>query len=100
MPEDMRLNHNEELRERTGAATRQLGNLAIATYVPGRRTNHLGTDRMLRAAAILFDMDGVLVDSKAVIERVLHRWAVRRGLDQEAILHQIGRESCRGRRQL
>jgi sugar-phosphatase len=87
MPEDMRLIHNEELRERTGAATRQLGNLAVAQYVPGRRTHHLGSDRMLRAAAILFDMDGVLVDSKAVIERVLHRWAVRRGLDQEAILH-------------
>jgi sugar-phosphatase len=86
MPEDMRLIHNEELRERTGAAARQLGNLAVAPYVPARPTHHLGSDRMLRAAAILFDMDGVLVDSKAVIERVLHRWAVRRGLDQEAIL--------------
>ena len=83
----MRLIHNEELRERTGAAGQQLGNLAVAQYVPGRPTHQLGSDRMLRAGAILFDMDGVLVDSKAVIERVLHRWAVRRGLDQEAILH-------------
>ncbi|MGH7656072.1 MAG: HAD-IA family hydrolase [Gemmatimonadaceae bacterium] len=32
-------------------------------------------------------MDGVLVDSKAVIERVLQRWADRRGLDREAMLH-------------
>jgi sugar-phosphatase len=32
-------------------------------------------------------MDGVLVDSKAVIERVLQRWAERRGLDREAMLH-------------
>lgn len=32
-------------------------------------------------------MDGVLVDSKAVIERVLQRWATRRGLDREAMLH-------------
>jgi sugar-phosphatase len=41
----------------------------------------------LRAAAVLFDMDGVLVNSKAVIERVLQRWAARRGLDREAMLH-------------
>lgn len=41
----------------------------------------------LRAAAFLFDMDGVLVNSKAVIERVLQRWADRRGLDREAMLH-------------
>ena len=38
------------------------------------------------AAAILFDMDGVLVDSKAVIERILQRWAAHRGLDQKAML--------------
>jgi sugar-phosphatase len=41
---------------------------------------------VLRASAILFDMDGVLVDSKAVVERVLRRWAARRGLDQDAML--------------
>jgi sugar-phosphatase len=40
----------------------------------------------VRAAGLLFDMDGVLVDSKAVIERVLQRWADRRGLDREAML--------------
>jgi sugar-phosphatase len=32
-------------------------------------------------------MDGVLVNSKAVIERVLQRWADRRGLAREAVLH-------------
>ena len=31
-------------------------------------------------------MDGVLVNSKAVIERVLQRWADRHGLDREAML--------------
>ncbi len=41
----------------------------------------------LHASAILFDMDGVLVDSKAVIERVLRRWAELRGLDAEATRH-------------
>lgn len=40
----------------------------------------------LRTAGLLFDMDGVLVDSKAVVERVLLRWADRRGLDREAML--------------
>jgi sugar-phosphatase len=48
-----------------------------------KRTNSLS----IPTAALLFDMDGVLVDSKAVIERVLHRWAVRRGLDPEAVRH-------------
>jgi sugar-phosphatase len=42
---------------------------------------------VLHASAMLFDMDGVLVDSKAVIERVLHKWAVRRGLDPEPTRH-------------
>lgn len=41
----------------------------------------------LRTAGLLIDMDGVLVNSKAVIERVLQRWADRRGLDREAMLH-------------
>jgi mannitol-1-/sugar-/sorbitol-6-phosphatase len=39
----------------------------------------------LPAAAVLFDMDGVLVNSKAVIERVLNRWAARRGLDASLV---------------
>ncbi len=39
----------------------------------------------VRAAAVLFDMDGTLVDSGAVIMRVLHRWAERHGLERERI---------------
>lgn len=42
--------------------------------------------RVLRAAAVLFDMDGVLVDSRAVVERTWRRWAGRHGLDAEPIL--------------
>jgi sugar-phosphatase len=41
---------------------------------------------VLRAAAILFDMDGVLVDSRAAIDRVRRRWARRRGLDEAAVV--------------
>lgn len=49
--------------------------------------------RELRCAAILFDMDGVLVDSRPVVARVWHRWADAKGLDGEAIL-----KAAQGRR--
>ena len=38
------------------------------------------------AAALLFDLDGVLVDSRAVVERTWRRWAARRGLDAGPLL--------------
>lgn len=40
----------------------------------------------LRAAALLFDLDGVLVDSRAVVERTWRRWAARHGLDAGPLL--------------
>src|SRR5271167_2929603 len=36
--------------------------------------------------AVLFDMDGSLVDSNAVVERIWRGWAVRNGFDPEPIL--------------
>jgi len=39
-----------------------------------------------RCQALLFDLDGVLVDSRSVIERILRRWAQRHQMDAEAIL--------------
>lgn len=36
--------------------------------------------------AILFDMDGVLVDSQAVVKRTWRRWCERTGLDEAAVL--------------
>jgi sugar-phosphatase len=42
--------------------------------------------RTLRCRALLFDMDGVLVDSRAVVERTCRRWAARRNVDPEALL--------------
>lgn len=36
--------------------------------------------------AILFDMDGTLVDSTAIVERQWRRWAARHGIDPEPIL--------------
>ena len=40
----------------------------------------------LRCSAFLFDLDGVLVDSRAVVERTWRRWALRHQLDPEQLL--------------
>lgn len=40
----------------------------------------------LRCKALIFDLDGVLVDSQAVVERTWRRWADRHRLDPEAVL--------------
>lgn len=49
-------------------------------------TPGISTERM-RCDGVLFDMDGVLVDSRAVVERTWRRWATRHALDPEPILH-------------
>jgi len=41
--------------------------------------------RTLRCTAIVFDLDGVLVDSSAVVERHWRRWAAEHGIDVESI---------------
>lgn len=40
----------------------------------------------LRCSAFLFDLDGVLVDSRAVVERVCRAWARRHGLDPDQVV--------------
>lgn len=40
----------------------------------------------IRCSAFLFDLDGVLVDSRAVVERVCRLWAARLGIDSDALL--------------
>lgn len=45
------------------------------------------TDRItLSADALLFDMDGTLVDSTAVSERIWHAWSIEQGVDPDAVL--------------
>jgi sugar-phosphatase len=39
------------------------------------------TQLTLRCSAVLFDLDGVLVDSEPVVERTWHRWVARHQLD-------------------
>jgi sugar-phosphatase len=41
---------------------------------------------VLTARALLLDMDGTLVDSDAVVERIWRRWAERHGLDGDEVL--------------
>lgn len=40
----------------------------------------------LKAAALLFDMDGVLIDSTPAVARVWHRWATERGFNPEEVV--------------
>jgi len=40
----------------------------------------------LSCAALLFDMDGVLVDSQAVVKRTWRRWCERTGVDEVTVL--------------
>lgn len=40
----------------------------------------------LPCGAVLFDMDGVLVDSRPAVERTWRRWAARHGLDAERLI--------------
>jgi sugar-phosphatase len=42
---------------------------------------------VIRCSALLFDMDGVLIDSTPAVARVWHRWAVEHGLDPETVVH-------------
>jgi sugar-phosphatase len=42
--------------------------------------------RQLQCNAIIFDLDGVLIDSSAVIERSWRLWAGERGLDEAQVL--------------
>lgn len=47
----------------------------------------------LTCSAVLFDLDGVLVDSRAVVERTWRGWCERRGFDAAKVL-----EAAHGRR--
>ena len=49
---------------------------------------------ILTAKALLFDMDGVLIDSAPAVERVWRRWAIEHGFDPDFVIAQAhGRRS-------
>jgi sugar-phosphatase len=41
---------------------------------------------VIRCNALLFDLDGVLIDSTPAVARVWHAWAVEHGFDPEAVV--------------
>ena len=45
--------------------------------------------RILHCAALLFDLDGVLVDSSASVERQWRRWAAANGVDGDALMRVV-----------
>jgi sugar-phosphatase len=48
----------------------------------------------IRCGALLFDLDGVLVDSTPAVARVWSRWAIAHGLDPQTVVHKAhGRPS-------
>jgi mannitol-1-/sugar-/sorbitol-6-phosphatase len=48
----------------------------------------------IHAAALLFDLDGVLIDSTPAVARVWHRWAIERGFNPgEVVTRAHGRPS-------
>jgi mannitol-1-/sugar-/sorbitol-6-phosphatase len=40
----------------------------------------------LHCAALLFDLDGVLIDSTPAVARVWHKWAIEHGFDSEEVV--------------
>ena len=49
---------------------------------------------LLDYSAVLFDMDGTLLDSTACIESLWRHWAARRGLDAEYVLQHVHGRRC------
>src|SRR3989440_6666347 len=40
----------------------------------------------VQGSALLFDMDGVLIDSTPAVARVWHRWAIEHGFNPEEVV--------------
>lgn len=68
---------------------------AASKFDPGR------SEQRIACSALLFDMDGVLVDSTPAVARVWSQWAIERGFDpQETIRRAHGRPSISTIREL
>jgi sugar-phosphatase len=58
---------------------------AMAHLIPSRCDKHLEMPTF-SCAAILFDLDGVLVDSTGAVDREWRAWAQRKGIDGDAVM--------------
>src|SRR5580658_10806443 len=63
----------------------QYRNAMPAHLIPAQRDKHL-TMPTFSCAAILFDLDGVLVDSTGAVDREWRAWAQRKGVDGDAVM--------------
>ncbi len=45
------------------------------------------TETQILCSGLLFDMDGVLLDSTPAVARVWHQWAIEHGFDPEEVVH-------------
>ena len=60
-----------------------------------------GSQTKIQCSGVLFDLDGVLVDSTPAVERVWSEWAIEHGLDaQETVRRAHGRPSISTVREL
>jgi len=50
----------------------------------------------IRCCALLFDLDGVLIDSTPAVARVWHRWATEHGFDPETVVRMAHGRPSRG----
>lgn len=62
----------------------------MATETPSsvrdRQQGKLDEMTVTRCSALLFDLDGVLIDSTPAVARVWRGWAIERGLEPEAVI--------------
>ncbi len=63
----------------------QYRNAMLAHLISAERDKHLRMPTF-SCAAILFDLDGVLVDSTGAVDREWRAWAQRKGIDGDAVM--------------
>ena len=68
--------------------------LSCASTRTSTRQCKLDEMTVIRCSALLFDLDGVLIDSTPAVARVWRRWAIEHGLDPETVVRRAhGRPS-------
>jgi mannitol-1-/sugar-/sorbitol-6-phosphatase len=60
--------------------------LGVRKPTDNHKIDELNKMITIRCSALLFDMDGVLIDSTPAVARVWHQWAVEHGFDPETVV--------------
>ncbi len=48
----------------------------------------------IRCSALLFDLDGVLIDSTPTVTRVWRKWALEHGFDPDEVVERVQGRPC------